>query len=72
MKIRRLIQLVIPHLVLYVVTFAFFSKCFLPNTASTLDVSPKVRHIILLGVVIIVFPLVSVIYELRASNKMAF
>lgn len=63
MNNRKLIQTIIQHLILYVVTFAFFYITLSRPLAR--DVSPKVHHIILLSVVIIGFPLISVVWEIE-------
>ncbi|MGD1043035.1 MAG: hypothetical protein ABR913_08215 [Sedimentisphaerales bacterium] len=70
-KLRRSIQIVIPHLVLYLFVFAFTFLA-LYRHSSIVDISPKVYHIIFLGMVIIEFPLVSVFWELarrKAERK---
>lgn len=71
-KSRKLIQIVISHLVLYLVVFLLFLFfcCFYKSRRwfwlwDTRVISPTARNIILLVIVIIVFPLVSVVYELE-------
>jgi hypothetical protein len=64
MKIRSLIKIVIQHLILYLVTFVFFYIAF-SKPFAYYNLSSKVRHIILLGVVIIGFPLISVVWKIE-------
>ena len=70
-KNRKLIRIVISHLVLYLFVFFLFLFfcCFYSRNWfwlwNTRYISPTARNIILLVFVIIVFPLVSVVYELE-------
>ncbi len=85
-KNRKLIRIVITHLVLYLAVFLIINICGNPrgsgiatpwyvNFLSLWDtryISTEVRNVILLIMVLIVFPLVSVVYELerrRAKRK---
>lgn len=78
-KNRKLIRIVITHLVLYLIVFLTINLLSIPRGSGiatpwyanflclwdTRYVSPITRNIILLVMVLIVFPLVSILYELE-------
>jgi hypothetical protein len=70
MKISRFIQVIIPHIFAYIFLFLLFYRSVSGWHAHYY--SPTVRHIILLCVVVIVFPLASVALEVgrrKAERK---
>jgi uncharacterized membrane protein len=77
-KNRKLIRIVITHLVLYLVVFLIINSCHPRGSGiatpwytnflclwDTRYISTTTRNIILLAMVVVVFPLVSFVYELE-------
>jgi hypothetical protein len=79
MKLLKFIKIITSHLVLYgMVSLAFILIDFVSGYTKffylfdTSYISPKTRNIILLVIVIVVFPLVSIFYEIerrKSGNK---
>ncbi len=65
-KFRRLIAIIISHIVVYFFLLLLYWRYIVPNPYGSPEryFSPKVRYIILLCMVVIVFPLVSVVLEI--------
>jgi hypothetical protein len=66
-KIRRLLAIVLAHIGVYFFLLLLYWRYIAPNPYANPKwyLSPRVRYIILLVMVVIVFPLVSVVIELK-------